>query len=401
VKHNSNQGRILNQAVLFIDEDKELEFDTLRPTYFVFNNVAFDMTTGLEVTISKYDYITQSTHYDYVEPTQEKVIEIKKLIKEILPDEDYRNCYLSVLKSCCVGIRQEKFILANGGGRNGKGIISQLMKYMLGEDYFYQGNCSTLTQQIKSGANPEIANMDNKRAIMFSEPEENAGLFLGVIKALTGEDTTNARGLYSSKTKTKLVPTIILEVNGKPNINGKINDSAIERWININFPNLYTDNDDLVDNVTIFKQNTLYKEHDWRMNSKCALFKVLLEVSENKIIIPKSVRMDTLNYLLNNDSLLKWFNQEYKIVNENGNEHIAKICDLYNHFKEGEFYMNLSKKQKRDEYSKKGFIEKVKENVKLKAYFHEDKIIGGIHYRNILTHCCKMDIEENENEDIY
>ena len=98
---------------------------------------------------------------------------------------------------------------------------------------------------------------------------------------------------------------------------------------------------------------------------------------------------------------MKWFNQEYKIVNENGNEHIAKICDLYNHFKEGEFYMNLSKKQKRDEYSKKGFIEKVKENVKLKAYFHEDKIIGGIHYRNILTHCCKMDIEENENEDIY
>ena len=79
------------------------------------------------------------------------------------------------------------------------------MKYMLEEDYFYQGNCSTLTQQIKSGANPEIANMDNKRALMFSEPEENACLIYGVIKALSDEDTTNARGLYSSKTKTKLV----------------------------------------------------------------------------------------------------------------------------------------------------------------------------------------------------
>ena len=401
IKSDKKQNSILKQVLLFIEEDKTISFDKIKPYYFVFNNIAFDMKTGEEVKISKYDYITQSTGYDYVKPTKEQVDKMKSLFAEILNDNETRRCYLSVLKSCCVGVRQEKFILANGGGRNGKGIISQLMALMLGKEYFYQGNCTTLTQQVKSGANPEIANMHKKRMVMFSEPEENASLFLGVIKSLTGEDTTNARGLYSSNTETELVPTIILEVNGKPNINGKINDSAIERWININFRNLYTDNEEIVDNVRIFKQNTLYKEQAWRLEMRCALFQMLLEVEDNTIIIPKSIRDNTLNYLLDNDSIIKWFNQEYKIVKENGNDHIVKAIDLYNHFKEGDFYLNLSKRQKRDEYSKKGFIEKISENVKLKAYFHERKKINGVDYKSILTHTIQLTgSEKGEDDDI-
>lgn len=393
IKSDSKQNSILKQVLLFIEDEKEDFFDKVKPQFFVFNNTAFDMFTGEEVKIDKYDYITQSAGYNYEKPTEEKVNKMKKLIEEILTDEDTRNCYLSVLKSCCVGIRQEKFILANGAGRNGKGIISQLMRIMLGNEYYYQGNCCTLTQQIKSGANPEIANMDKKRMVMFSEPEENASLYLGVIKALTGEDTTNARGLYSSKTETTLVPTIILEVNGKPNINGKINDSAIERWININFRNLYTDNDEIVDNVRIFKQNTLYKQQSWRLEMRCALFEMLKDFQHNTIIMPKSVRSNTLDYLLENDSILKWFNQHYKIVNENKDENIFKISDIYNFFKESDFYINLSKKQKREDFSKKGFIDKIKENVKLKAYYHDRKKINDIDYRSILTH-----IEQNEEE---
>jgi len=401
IKGDKKQNNILKQVLLFIEEDKTISFDKIKPYYFVFNNIAFDMKTGQEVKISKYDYITQSTGYDYIKPTKEQVDKMKSLIAEILNDNETRKCYLSVLKSCCVGVRQEKFILANGGGRNGKGIISQLMALMLGKEYFYQGNCTTLTQQVKSGANPEIANMHKKRMVMFSEPEENASLFLGVIKSLTGEDTTNARGLYSSNTETALMGTTILEVNGKPNINGKINDSAIERWVNINFRNLYTDNEEIVDNVRIFKQNTLYKEQEWRLEMRCALFQMLLEVEDNAIIIPKSIRDNTLNYLLDNDSIIKWFNQEYKIVKENGNDHIVKAIDLYSHFKEGDFYLNLSKRQKRDEYSKKGFMEKISENVKLKAYFHERKKINGVDYKSILTHTIQLtDYEKGEDDDI-
>lgn len=396
IKSNNKQQHILKQVKLFINESN-IQFDKIKPYYFVFNNIAFDLQTGKEVIITKEDYITQSTGYDYVKPTQQKIDEIDTILKQILPNDDYRNCELSILKSCLTGIRVEKFILANGSGRNGKGIISQLMALLLGSQYFYQGNALTLTERLKTGSNVEIANMDSARMIVFSEPEENAGLCLGVIKALTGEDSINARGLYSSKTKTQLNATFILEVNGKPNINGKINDSAIERWININFPNCFTDNDDLVDNITKFKQNKLYKNLEWREGIKCALFDLLLNFEGNDIVIPKSIRDDTMDYLCDSDPLLKWFNEHYEFVSENGNNHIVKVCDMFNILKESNFYYNLSKKAKRDEYTKKGLIDKIKENVKLKQYFFEkEKRINDISYKNYLTHCKKKTINQEE-----
>lgn len=273
---DKKQRTILSQVLLLLPESNVV-FDVKRPYYFVFKNVAFDMLARTKVEIVKTDYITQSTKYDFVEPTLESINEMKKILEEILPNKDCRECDISVLRSGCLGVRMEKFILANGGGRNGKGLLSALMAVMLGGDYYYFGNASTLTDKIKAGANPEIANMNKKRLIIFTEPESNAALNLGAIKALTGENTINARGLYSGDTKTTLQCTIVLEVNGKPNINGKIDDSAIERWINIDFPNCFTDDPSLVDNITKFPQNKKYKTLAWQEGIRCALFKVLMD----------------------------------------------------------------------------------------------------------------------------
>lgn len=394
IQKQPKQKNILLQILLEI-KDSDIALDKIKPYYFVFDNVAFDVETGNEVDIKREDYITQSTHYAYTKPSQEKIDEMKKIITEILPNEDYRNCYLSILKSCLTGVRIAKFILANGSGRNGKGVISQLMGLLLGKDYYYQGNALTLTKELQTGSNVEIANMNNARMIVFSEPEENSALNLGVIKALTGEDSINARTIYSKKTNTELTCTSILEVNGKPNINGKINDSAIERWININFPSVFTDNDTLVDNITKFKQNTLYTELKWKQGIRCALFHVLLEVEGNKIIIPQSIRDDTMTYLCNSDPFLKWFEETYEYVKD-GNCEPLTMQSLFNTLKEGDFYLNLSKKAKREEYAKHSIIDKIKVNVKLKQYFFDRKCIKNIDYKNILTHYRLKEEETNE-----
>jgi putative DNA primase/helicase len=394
IQKQAKQKNILEQILLEIKET-DIALDKIKPYYFVFENVAFDLETDMQVEIKREDYITQSTHYDYIKPSQEKINEMKKVIFEILPNEDSRNCYLSILKSCLSGVRIAKFVLANGSGRNGKGVISQLMALLLGKDYYYQGNALTLTKELQTGSNVEIANMNNARMIVFSEPEENSAINLGVIKALTGEDSINARTIYSKKTKTELSSTAILEVNGKPNINGKINDSAIERWININFPSVFTDNDTLVDNITKFKQNTLYTELKWRIGIRCALFHVLLEVQGNKIIIPQSIRDDTMVYLCNSDPFLKWFEETYEYVKDGNCEPLTMQC-LFQTLKEGDFYLNLSKKAKREEYSKSGISDKIKANVKLKQYFFERKCISQIDYKNILTHYRLKEEETNE-----
>ena len=76
--------------------------------------------TGKEYEVLKEDYITQNTHYDYVEPTKEQIELIDKLYKQIFPDPEIRKCWLSIQFMGMTGIREEKFILANGCGRNGK-----------------------------------------------------------------------------------------------------------------------------------------------------------------------------------------------------------------------------------------------------------------------------------------
>ena len=399
IQKQAKQKNVLQQVLLEIKET-DIALDKIKPYYFVFDNIAFDLETGKEVEIKKEDYITQSTHYNYTKPSQDKIDEMKKIFNEILPIEDYRNCYLSILKSCLTGVRIAKFILATGSGRNGKGVISQLMALLLGKDYFYRGNALTLTKELQTGSNVEIANMNNARMIVFSEPEENSAINLGVIKALTGEDSINARTIYSKKTNTELSSTIILEVNGKPNINGKINDSAIERWININFPSVFTDNDTLVDNITKFKQNTLYTELKWRQDIRCALFHILLEVESNKIIIPQSIREDTMAYLCNNDQLLKWFEETYDFVEDGKCEPLSMQC-MYQSLKESDFYLNLSKKAKREEYTKTGIVDKIKANVKLKQYFFERKVIDGVNYKNLITHYRLKEIEVDQGNTDY
>ena len=74
--------------------------------------------------------------------------------------------------------------MANGGGRNGKGLINELMLKMLGDDYSYTGHINTLTKELKSGPNPEMAQLDKKRFVKFEEPNDNDMLNLGNIKKL-------------------------------------------------------------------------------------------------------------------------------------------------------------------------------------------------------------------------
>jgi phage/plasmid-associated DNA primase len=398
LKNDTYQDKVKKQIILYLSRP-EIEFDMIKPHYFVFNNIAFDMQTKQEVILKKEDYITYSTHYDYAEPEQADVDELRKIITQILPADDVQKCYLSVLRQCCLGIKEHKFIMANGAGRNGKGLISQLMAIMLGKDYFYMGDALTLTEKQGKGPSPEVANMHKKRMILFTEPEEGSAVQLGVVKKFTGEDQTAARGLYSNNNITKLTGTIILEVNGKIKVNGKINDAALERWINIDFPNLFTAKEYLVDNITKFDVNTDYTQIEWRQKMRHCMFKILLEDKSEKIEVSKKMEKETEKYLLDNDVFLVWFNKHY-VIDEKVTEPL-KMIDLYETVKGDEdFWNTLTKKQKRDDYNKKGLILKLKENVKLKQYYFERKEINKINHRNVL--CCvrhKTDAELHDADE--
>ena len=128
--------------------EQKYPIDAVKPYYFCFQNVAFDLQTKQKVEVSKYDYITINTGYDYTEPTYGDKIEVKNIVESIMPDIELQKAVLSVLRCGMIGKLYEKFILFNGNGRNGKGVMLEHFVKMLG-DYGWFGNKNLLTKEIK------------------------------------------------------------------------------------------------------------------------------------------------------------------------------------------------------------------------------------------------------------
>lgn len=396
-KVNSNHGSkaILSDFKQYYPVQNEIKFDFKRPYYFCFKNIAYDLRSNQPVKVRRDDYITQNTGYNYRSPDTDKVELIDNLFKMILPNTDSRLCYISVLRLCMIGILLEKIIIANGSGRNGKGLINNLLKIMLGSMYCYRGNITTITEDIKSGANPEIANMHNCRCVMFSEPNDRKTLNTGTIKALTGEGDINARRLYQNNTECRLLLTMVVECNNKPRVDGRIDEALIGRFINIFFPSTFTSDPNLYEKIEgYYKANTEYKDDIWKEEYKCALFTYLLRYDYTKIYEPQSVRDATKKYLLENDDFSIFMDKYYEKNNDKDFVPIKEMMKLYRNN-----YLKIGTRAHK-QMTKKKFEELLTENLFWKDFYKrfylERYTKEGKQVYCVLTNIkCREDIDED------
>lgn len=353
---------------IIISNNKDIKFDD-NPNIIAFNNLKYDFIKKEFSKIVHDDYITLYTNYDWVKPKEDQIKVIKKLFEEIFPNKDRRECYLSVLYSCCVGGVKDKFIIANGDGGNGKGVLNELTYDMLG-DYSYEGNTNVLTEKIKNGANPELANMDKKRMIIYKEFNTEDKLRLDVLKKLVDNEFINARGLYSSKTETKLEATNIMEVNTRIKFSGKIGgDSEARRLVDVLFEATFTDDPDILNDTTrdyVYKKDKRFKAKEFKQEHRCALFKYIVDNARKEIYIPDIVKARTNEYIDKNDELLNWFNDNYELTTEE--EDIVKIKDIFDLYKESDEYQALYKKE-RPNLSR--FTEDIRSNKHLRSKYKD------------------------------
>jgi phage/plasmid-associated DNA primase len=356
-----------------------VEFDT-NGDLFCFKNKIFNLKTEewIEKPDPKY-YNTISTGYDWQEPKDEDVKTIKDLIAQIFPHEDERTLYMTILATGLVGQTLEKFIIANGCGGNGKGVIDELTEDFFG-DYAY--NCANyvLLNPIKDGNNPTVANMSKKRIIFYREPNDSitAQLNMGSIKELTGGNKINARLNYSNDTKTHLCGTHILEANGKPKISGKIDDAAMRRLIDIPFRSKFTKDFKDCFGDHVYDVNVSYKTAEFRNKYKCCMFKILLPYwsqfqKEKRSIEPficQSVIDRTNDYLESSDEVKMWFDEHYEQTKCPTD--IIKIADVYELFQQSSLWDNMTKKERRTT-SKKTFIKDFSESVFFRKFYKEDE----------------------------
>jgi phage/plasmid-associated DNA primase len=380
--------------------NNKIDFDT-NYHLFGFENKVYDLKKG-EFRDYKYDdFISIITGYDWEEPLEDEIKQVNDLINSIFRIKDEKQLYLEILATGLEGRCLEKFVIFNGSGGNGKGLMNDLFLLALG-NYGFIANCSILFEKNKTGSNPEKANLHKKRFVVYREPSKGLKLVNSVIRELTGGGKFSARGHYETKTEKKLHATSILECNKKPLFQDDPEDADIRRLIDMIFRNNFTDNKDNVDEENnIYLADSKYKNENFQDKHKRALLKILFEIYKDYMSrnftfnIPKSIKERTNSYLEMSCNILGWVNEGYeKTLNK---KDFIKLKEMFHCFTESTYYFNLSKSDKRI-YNYSYFVKQFSENVFFSKYYRERVKINGVDLTNILTNY-KIKFEEQINDE--
>jgi phage/plasmid-associated DNA primase len=373
------------------DNNDDIKFDS-NPYLVGFNNGVYDLR---ENGFRKYeftDYITTRTGYNYKKSSEEERYVIYELFNHIETDEENRYLLWQILASGLIGICYEKFIIFDGRGGNGKSVTTRLMLEALG-DYAYKGSVQTLCTKQKLGANPEIANMNLKRYIIFSEPEATEKIHNSIMKELTGNARINARKLYENKCDIIIPATIVLECNDKIILKNDSTDGEARRIINYTYKSKFTkDQSEVNEKERIFLAKDITDQ--FIQKYKYAFFDILIEkafkfINEDheKFKITESVKKSTEKYISESFCFLTFLNDDCEKTKKDID--YISISDLYQRFRSSDFYLNSSKEEKKDKLSlkkMKEFFESNKETT-LSYRMKFDKMIDGkrIQGNNILV----------------
>jgi len=354
-----------------IGTNNSIEFDN---KYWLmgFDNLVYDLQLGDFRPYKIDDYISITTGYDWQDPTVEEINLVRELITKIMPIEEEKKLYYQILATTLEGKCLEKFIVFNGSGGNGKGMIDDMLLIALG-NYGIVGTNSILFEKNKTGANPEKANLMKKRLIIFREPPEKNRFENSVVKELTGGGTLSARGLFESNTQQKLHGTIIVECNKKPLFAEEPTEAEARRLIDLLFRARFTDKVDFIDpEKFIYPANPKLKEDQFQAQHKYALLQILFdeykEYKSNgyKFDIPKSTEIRTNEYLQSSCDILSWFRENYEYTRNEDN--FVEIKDVINKFIGSEYYSNLTGKEK-NKIKYGTFVEYFKTNPFLGQYY--------------------------------
>jgi len=305
----------------------------------------------------------------------ENVEIMKNIIESILPAKDIRDYYLSILATGLCGIQIENFIIATGGGGNGKSLLNLYAIECIG-NYSYILPNDFLTSPLKSGCDPQTANIAKKRLVLSQEPQGNQKIKASTMKEITGNQKINARSLYSDKCDDKfLTLTLIMECNKCPLID-EVND-AINRRIRLvpfnevfkceNEFNILTEEK----KIGVSIANPKYKEPRFYKEMRQALFIILIDsfktIYQNEIKLPEvptECRKQQSEYLASSDNIYEWFKLHFERVETKEKLYFK---DVYEVFIGTDAYKEMTKASKR-EFSISKFSKMLEENFFIKKF---------------------------------
>lgn len=324
-KNKNKKEGVLEELKILYGQLKIYEkFDNVNNYVIAFKNGIYDLKEDIFRNAKPEELITCTTGFNYEKPKEELIKDINNMLIDIMPDKEERTYLLKTISLGLIGSNPlEECYIWIGGGRNGKGLIRDLIMHTLG-DYFSSMEIEYLAKT-KHGvsahaADPIMAKKKNSRIVISTEPEGEMNLRIAKLKQITGNDPVEVRDLF--KSTFSFVPKfkMIIQTNKEVSIDGT--DKAVSfRLRFIKFPNTFVDNPKQPNERKIDRS---LKEKLKEDKYKNAFFHVLLNYyldfsknDNNKLIIPKRIKEDTDEYLHSNDPVQQFLDDRIeKTTNE-------------------------------------------------------------------------------------
>lgn len=302
-----------------IDQSVASVFDT-NTHLFAFSDQCYDLKEKTWKPIEPTDYITITTGYTRPERNPETRKQIMETLAGIWEDEEPRDYMLTLLASCLSGERNaEVFTILTGRGRNGKGLLWELVQATFG-GYYYELpiKCLTTTLESSTSATPEFAGLRGRRITCPKEPESEQRLKEGTIKSITGGDQISARQLYGNPVSFKPQVGLFMQCNDIPLFNN-ISDGGILRLRVVPFPFKFVDNPQMSyeRKGNPYIKNVLCKSTEWRnefINILIDYFPKAQGKAIDAIPTPKIVKERSNEYAEENNGVGVWWFENYERV---------------------------------------------------------------------------------------
>ena len=310
-------GVVAFLAANYMTQDLDKKMDESRHL-FAFQDKVVDLNTGIIRDISPNDYVCLTTGYDY--PTKSDPIvreQVRTFLYSLWEDWEVIEYILTILALQIHGTKKmEEFYVWTGTGGNGKSLLTDLVKHVFG-NYFHSipHACITKRNDKRDATNPAIAQARGKRYVQTQEPEDDDKLQVGVIKELTGGDMITERELFSNPVSFVAQFGLFLLCNVIPKLS-KLDGGIKRRMVIIFFPFQFVD----VPFESHHRQGNnqmktmIAKSDAWRNEMILMLLETYKKTCgpTHKIVKPKWITEYTDDYIIENDSVKAWLQENYE-----------------------------------------------------------------------------------------
>lgn len=189
-----NDSTFTEKVMTWMQDNKTKleEFDD-KPMLFNFNNGTYDFDSGVFRKFDPADRLTQASPVNYSPsalcPTFDKMME------NAFDNPEMREFMLRYMGYSMLGISPEKvFTLVHGNGDNGKTVIAEILKAVLG-NYAQCAEWDSFSVNRSGSIRNDIACLNNARFVYCDEGEHDVKIAAGKLKALSGGGSMKARFL--------------------------------------------------------------------------------------------------------------------------------------------------------------------------------------------------------------